>query len=336
MSRKLIEFIIFTISIISIVVSIFVYQSFRLQKYLLLEFNTNNYNIPLSIADALNIKIPNISVTALSMGPLISKYHIRDKDYKGAISKVYETWDTSPYSGFQELALSQIYDDLNLKDSSIFYSRIAFNKLPNAAHFAKYLRDLNKYNDSIYISHDVFQKVKNKNNIQQWKIYLSFLVIDTTQNKLTSKKIAKEALQIFNNSDEIRIASHYILYGKENVDEAVLSDAESQRLFEIKEYDEAIFQLEKAIKLYPVVYSYYENLGILYLEKNRHEDALSKFNFVLDSFNDINYSKSQYLKAITLEKIDNQKYSDEICNLLEKSRSNNYVPAFEKYNTNCK
>jgi len=336
MNRKLIEFIIFTISIISIGVSILVYQSLRVQKYIISEFNTNKYNLPLSVVDALNIKIPNISVTALSMGPFISKYYIRDKDFKGAISKVYETWDTSPHSGFQELALSQIYDNLNLKDSSIFYSRIAFNKLPNAAHFAKYLRDLNKYKDSINKSHEIFQKVKNKNDIQQWKIYLSFLVVDSTQNKSVSKKIASKALQIFNNSDQIRLASHYILYGKDNVDEAMLSDSESQRLFELKEYDGAIFQLEKAIKLYPVVYSYYENLGIVYLEKNRFKDALSKFNFVLDSFNDINYSKSQYLKAITLEKIDKQKFEDEICNLLDKSRGNNYIPAFEKYNTNCK
>jgi O-antigen ligase len=93
----------------SIYVSNKVYESLKGQMYLLQDFNSNQYNLPLNQVDNVVPDIPNITVTTIPINSVKARYYVNAKKYDKAMALVEKGTKANPYLFYSELLKSQIF-----------------------------------------------------------------------------------------------------------------------------------------------------------------------------------------------------------------------------------
>ena len=214
---KILNFLLILGLVATLFINYNVVLSHNLQNQLLTEFNSNNFteNTTASFG-RLELEYPNISVTTLPIKQLVAKYYFLSWDYQKALKLIEDGVKANPYIRLGSSMKAEIYDHLKIKDSFLYYAKDAFEYSPkNSRHFFQYLKALTiEDQDSLMIQ--AYNKIKNDGNYQYQRTFLAAIM--TLENKSdTLITLAKEAIKMFPNNEEIKLLSDNISYGQENI-----------------------------------------------------------------------------------------------------------------------
>jgi tetratricopeptide (TPR) repeat protein len=99
--------------------------------FLLQDFNSNNYNVPLNQVDNIVPDMPNITVTTIPINSVKARYYVNAKKYDKALTLLDKGKSANPYLYYSEILKSQIFQEQGKLDSAKVYARKAFFGLPN-------------------------------------------------------------------------------------------------------------------------------------------------------------------------------------------------------------
>lgn len=334
-SKNLIWLILVVLSPLTLYSSIRNFNSSREQYILLGQFNLNIFNTPLEEVEDFEADFPNLSETTIPLITFKGIYHLRNQNIEKAIEYFHKGMKVNPYLYINETYLGYAYSLLNKKDSSLYYSRLAFTKYPNNInHFANYVISLSLIKDSLEIK-NAYNKINEKySNSDVDKIYYlalsSLLDKDETRSFLdeTSKNILRS-----DETDELTRINYYILnFGKEKIIEADILYQQGVKNFEQNNFIEAAQNFEKAAEINPLELPYFENAANAYMQISMLDEALKNINYVIENSDKPN-GKALYIKAlIFLEK-------GEIittCKLLDESEKAGFRGARNLKSSYCK
>ena len=91
--------------------------------FLLQDFNSNQYNLPINQLENIVPSIPNITVTTIPIKSIKARYYFKAKKYRKAIELIDEGTKANPYLFYSEILKSQIYQELGKLDSAKYYAK---------------------------------------------------------------------------------------------------------------------------------------------------------------------------------------------------------------------
>ena len=334
-SNYLIGLILLILSPLTLYSSIRNFKSNQQQYKLLSEFNLNLFSTPIDKVEAYESDYPNLSETTIPLITFKGIYNLRNQNVEKAIKYFHKGMKINPYLYINETYLGYAYSLLNKKDSSLYYSRLAFTKYPNNInHFANYVISLSLIKDSLEIK-NAYNKINEKySNSDVDKIYYlalsSLLDKDETRSFLdeTSKNILRS-----DETDELTRINYYILnFGKAKIIEADILYQQGLKNFEQNNFLDAAQNFEKAAEINPLELPYFENAANAYMQISMLDEALKNINYVIENSDKPN-GKALYIKAlIFLEK-------GEIittCKLLDESEKAGFRGARNLKSSYCK
>ena len=165
--------------------------------FLLQDFNSNQFNVPLNQIDNLVPDIPNITVTTIPINSIKARYYFNANKYDEALALLDEGTSANPYLYYSEVLRSQIFQSRGQLDSASVYARKAFFGLPNnALHASHYINIINQTRDREALE-EAFEGLVAKNDYNNWKNYL---IVASQLNPPKEQKLverAKRAAQLF-------------------------------------------------------------------------------------------------------------------------------------------
>lgn len=276
------------------------YRSNQVQVILFNSLNKNEYNIDfIERFQNFNPNFPNLSQTALPIKAMMARFYLFKGDYSYALQLLNESLKVNPYIMFNESEKALVYDNLQIKDSFIHYSKKAFYKIPqNERHFIQYAKALIINSDSIELDNS-YNKVKNSDISF---LHLSYLAtnfaINRDFNQISNN--VQYILDKFTDNEEIRLTANYIKYGKENVDKAFEISRQANEMFLKGGHEGAGLRYIEASKLNPSDYTHFENAGVSLYFQEKYDEAIPYFKKVIDSLNP-KIGKSEYLLGSSYE-----------------------------------
>ena len=300
--NRVINFMV-TIVILATTLLLFqVYRSYVLQASILTEINSGSYNEgTLNKLTNINKQFPNITITSLPIQAIYGKYLFAFDRYSEALDATNKI-NFTDYSHFSSNLKAIIYNKLGVQDSALFYSKLAFSNLPgNVTHFEQYIRALYKNMDSDEII-SAYKKTLFSKDEQFPTIFFPTVLALGVKNDSILNYLAKKAKVDYPSSDKVRMFADYVLYGEDNVKNAVQKSEEASILVSNKDYQSALELYKEAINLNPSDYTHYENSGICNYYLSDFNSAIPFFQKVIDSFN-INNGKSEYFLGLSYNTI---------------------------------
>ena len=333
--RLLLNYSFLSIALITIVPSIYVtnnvYESLKGQMYLLQDFNSNQFNVPINQIDALVPDMPNITVTTIPINSIKARYYLNAGTYDKALALIEKGSGANPYLYYSELLKSQIFMSRGQIDSALVYARKAFFGLPNnALHASHYIKVINQARDRKLLE-EAYDLLVFKNDINNWRNYL--IVASTLyppKDKILTAK-AKQAANLFPQDSNIQELYRSIAVGLIAANEAVIFSNKALELFNQTDYKNAALNFEKALELNSLEFSYFENAATANYLLGNLEKALDQINIVINEKNPLN-GKCEYIKALIFIKM-----GDPIgaCPLLKTALDSGYTTASETYSQYC-
>ena len=316
----------------SIYVSNKVYQSLKGQMFLLQDFNSNQFNLPLNQVDNVVPDIPNITVTTIPINSVKARYYVNAKKYDKALALLEEGTKANPYLYYSEILKSQIFQEKGQLDSAKVYARKAFFGLPNNdLHSSRYLNLINITRDREALE-EAFEYLTAKNKLNNWKNYLIVASsLYPPKDKALAEK-AKRATELFPNNQEFKALFNQIAVGQAGVNTASSYSAKGLEYFNAQNYTNAALEFEKALEANPLDYAYFENAATANYLIGNLEKALEQINVVIDELNPLD-GKCEYIKALIFIRM-----GDPIgaCPLLMTSSDSGYSQAEATFNQYCK
>lgn len=323
------------LSLVAILPSLYianqVYKSLKGQMFLLQDFNSNAYNIPLNQVEQIVPKIPNITVTTIPINSVKARYFLNAKKYDKALALIEKGTDANPYLYYSELLKSQIYQQKGLLDSAKVYAKKAFLGLPNnALHASNYINLISQTRDKESLE-EIFELLTAKGNLNNWKNYLVIASQLTPPKDSILVARAQKAVQLFPGDQSILALYRTIAVGQAAIQEATRLSSLALTAFNQQDYVNASINFEKAIAQNPLEYSYYENAATANYLLGDYEKALTQIDKVINEMNPLD-GKCEYIKALIFIK-----YGDPIgaCPLLETSRDSGYSQAKITHSQYC-
>jgi len=312
-----------------------VYSSSRDQLDLMRDFNFHQSDLILTtdIVKNFNDEYPNLNNTNIPLKNLKALYYIQEKKYddareliKGA-RRVHDFWGISDYQ--TSLIL---YEEKNI-DSSYYYAKKAFEKLPNnRAHITQLQRTLFVKQD-IKEMEELFLKTLNIHNEAIWQNYLvSTSELKMIRNlKFSKDEIlrAKEGLNSFPNNSSIQRAYRIIVDGVDKIQVANEYDKIANEDFSKGNFIDAIKSWEKSIEILPVETAYYYNISLSYTKLNENQKARETLELLKEIENYVDNGELDYYTALTYLNED----LDKSCAFFIKSAKKGYKNSFENINT---
>ena len=320
-----ISFIVLGILVVvpSIYVTKKVYESLKGQMFLLQDFNSNQYNVPLNQVDTIVPDIPNITVTTIPINSVKARYYVNAKKYDKALELIDKGVSANPYLYYSELLKSQIYQAQGKLDSAKYYARKAFFGLPNnQLHASHYINLINQTRDLQAIE-EAYETLIYNNNIENWKNYLIIGSFLYPQKDSIFSNRAKEASKLFPDNLDIQNLYRQIIIGKESLNKANQFSTKGLDLFNKGDHKNAALQFEMAIEENPLDYAHYENAATSNYIIGNLEKSLEQIDIVINELNPLN-GKCEYIKALIFIRM-----GDPIgaCPLLETARDSGFALA---------
>ena len=308
-----------------------VYESLKGQMFLLQDFNSNQFNVPINQLDTLVPEMPNITVTTIPINSIKARYYFNARKYDKAFALLEEGTVANPYLYYSELLKSKIFMAKGQMDSASVYARKAFFGLPNnALHSSNYLSILNQTKDRNYLE-EAYELLVSKNEINNWRNYLTVASsLYAPKNKILTAR-AKQAATLFPQDENIQRLYRSIAIGQYAANQATTFSNEGLALFKQGDYKNAVVNFEKALERNPLEFSYFENAATSNYLLGNIEKALEQINIVITEMNPLN-GKSEYIKALIFIKL-----GDPIgaCPLLKTALDSGHTPANESYAKYC-
>ena len=335
-TKNLVNLLFLTLGTLFVLPSVYVngqvYKSLKGQMFLLQDFNSNNYNVPLNQVDNIVPDIPNITVTTIPINSVKARYYVNAKKYDKALLLLDKGTNANPYLYYSEILKSQIFQEQGKLDSAKFYARKAFFGLPNNdLHSSRYLNLINLTKDKNDLD-EAFEFLTYKNKLVNWKNYLIIAnSINSSKDPVLIER-AKKAVELFPNSIEIKNLYYQIVVGTQKLNESISYSKTGLEYFNKGDYQNATKEFEKAINVNPLDYANYENAATANYMVGNLEKAVEQIDIVINDLNPLN-GKCEYIKALIYIKM-----SDLIgaCQLLEISRNSGFSQAETTFNQYCK
>jgi O-antigen ligase/tetratricopeptide (TPR) repeat protein len=309
-----------------------VYESLKGQMFLLQDFNSNKFNLPLNQVDSVVPDIPNITVTTIPINSVKARYYVNAKQYDKALALLEKGTKANPYLFYSEILKSQIFQEQGKLDSAKVYARKAFFGLPNNdLHSSSYLNLINLTRDRKALE-EAFTLLTAKNKINNWKNYLIIASgLYPPKDKNLVKK-AKLATQIFPDNQELKALYNQIAVGKDGVNSAVSYSAKGLEYFNSKDYGKAAAEFEKALEANPLDYAHFENAATANYLIGDLQKAEQQIDVVINDLNPLN-GKCEYIKALIYIKM-----GDPIgaCPLLASARDSGFSQAAGTFDQYCR
>ena len=317
--------------VVCIYVSNSVYQSHKGQMYLLQDFNTGKFDLPLDKVDGIVPDIPNITVTTIPLKSVKARYYFHHKKYDKALKLLEEGTTANPYLYYSEYLKSQIYTEQGLLDSALVYGRKAFLNLPNnGLHSSNYLTLLAQRKDWKRIE-ETFEPLTRNNNPLNWKNFLIISAQVTAPGDQVLMARAQTAIDRFPEDQSFTQLYRTIALGNERIGEAIAFSNLGQQLFNKGNYIPAAENFEKALQLNPLDYVHRENAATAYYVANDYKKALKHIDIVLTEMNPLS-GKCEYLKALILI---NKGEMDTVCSLLKTAVASGHQQAESTHEQYC-
>ena len=274
-----------------------VYKSLKGQMFLLQDFNSNKFNLPLNQVDSVVPDIPNITVTTIPINSVKARYYVNAKQYDKALALIDKGTKANPYLYYSEILKSQIFQEQGKLDSAKVYARKAFFGLPNNdLHSSRYLNMINITRDREALE-EAFTLLTHKNKLNNWKNYLIIASrLYPPKDKLLVGK-AKLATEIFPSNEEIKALYRQIAVGQAGVNTAASYSAKGLEYFNSKDYSKAAAEFEKALEANPLDYAHFENAATANYLIGNLDKALKQIDRVIKDLNPLN-GKCEYIKAL--------------------------------------
>jgi len=316
----------------SIYVSNKVYESLKGQMFLLQDFNSNQFNVPLNQLDNIVPDIPNITVTTIPINSVKARYYVNAKKYDKALELLEEGTKANPYLFYSEILKSQIFQEKGQLDSAKVYAKKAFFGLPNNdLHATRYINLINLTRDRAALE-EAFELLTEKNKLSNWKNYLIIASgLFPPKNKALIEK-AKLATELFPNDPDIIGLYRQIAVGQEGVNIASAFSAKGLEYFNAQDYASAAIEFEKALEANQLDYAHFENAATANYLVGNLEKALDQINVVINELNPLN-GKCEYIKALIFIRMGDPVGA---CPLLATSRDSGYSQAISTFDQYCR
>ena len=315
----------------SIYINIKVYESLKGQMFLLQDFNSNQFNVPLNQVDNVVPNIPNITVTTIPINSVKARYYVNAKKYDKALALLEKGTKANPYLYYSEILKSQIFQEKGQLDSAKVYARKAFFGLPNNdLHASRYLNLINITRDRVALE-SAFELLTVKNKSNNWKNYLIIASgLYPPKDKALMEK-AKRATELFPNDPDILGLYRKIAVGQAGVNMASTYSAKGLEYFNAQDYKSAAIEFEKALEANPLDYAHFENAATANYLIGNLEKAEQQIDVVINGLNPLN-GKCEYIKALIYIRM-----GDPIgaCPFLATSRDSGYSQAAETFDQYC-
>ncbi len=286
-----------------------VYDSFKLQRYLLGDFETQKYDTPLEIIESLDDNYPNITATTLPIKAIKANYY---KD-NATVNRLLDLGSRdNPFIKYPQALKSIRLRASGDLDSSLIYAKNAYEGLPfNELHIINYLSILTELKDSV-TAKKVFKKVKGMNSKNIWNAYLLTHLTMKTVNSQENIKVFKEAVDTYPDDEKFKLYLLRMTNGDSIITEAnnLFKKAETQ--FNEKEYIKSAKNYMSASKLLPEDPAYLENAGHGYYMSNQNRLAMQLFDSVINHYNS-KTAKAHYLKGLMV--LETKNATEEACEL---------------------
>ena len=334
-SKPVLNYCFIAIALLTIVPSVYVtnsvYESLKGQMFLLQDFNSNQFNVPMNQIDTLVPEMPNITVTTIPINSIKARYYFNAGKYDKAIALLEQGTKANPYLFYSELLKSQIYMGKGQLDSAAVYAKKAFFGLSNnALHSSHYMNVINQTRDRKALE-EAYELLVSKNDINNWRNYLIVASsLYPPKDKILTAK-AKQAATLFPQDQNIQGLYRSIAIGPMAANQAATFSNEGLALFNQGDYKNAAINFEKALERNPLEFSYFENAATSNYLLGNIEKALEQINIVISEMNPLN-GKSEYIKALIFIKM-----GDPIgaCPLLETSKDSGYSQAIATFDQYC-
>lgn len=309
-----------------------VYQSLKGQMFLLQDFNSNQFTVPLTQVDNFVPEIPNITVTTIPINSVKARYYVNAKQYDKALALLDKGTEANPYLFYSEILKSQIYQEKGQIDSAKVYAKKAFFGLPNNdLHASRLINLINLTRDRASLE-EAFELLTYKNKENNWKNYLIVAsgLYPPGDKKLTDR--AKKAVKLFSLNPEFQGLYRQIAVGAAEVNTASEYSIKGLESFKEQDFINAASQFEKALESNPLDYTHFENAATANYMIGNLEKALDQINVVINDLNPLN-GKCEYIKALIFIRM-----GDPIgaCPLLATARDSGFMQAEDTFNQYCR
>ncbi len=279
--------------------SIRVYNSSVDQTILLRQFNNSDFSIPsLDYIDRIQSTYPNVTPTSMPISSLKAIWFMTNEQYEKAIKLYKEGTNKSPHLYFSETFMGYSYEKIGKKDSSMYYSKLAFDKAPNdLIHFGNYMFSLASTNDSVSIK-ETYKRVSKESRLPGHdEIYVTVMA----SLKDPSSKFSLEGIDINFQSGNDRLKKGYYLLqvGENNMYEADFYYQTAMQDFENEDFDNAAQLFIKASELNPYEFVYLENAANSYMKIGKDKEAMDLLNKLLDDLGSKS-AKAHYFRGLLL------------------------------------
>ena len=182
--RKLILIPILILNIYVIYLNSLRKESFKVQKVLLNDMSTGEFNLQLNQINDLNDQYPSLAINTIPIKTLKSRYLNFYNLKKESMSLLNISLLENPYSVYSFYLKSRILIDQNRNLEAISYLRQAFKISPGTTYssslYVTLLGDLKLYKELI----DIFPQLKLIPDLNIWRFYISALKISTPNKNL--------------------------------------------------------------------------------------------------------------------------------------------------------
>jgi O-antigen ligase len=274
-----------------------VYKSLKGQMFLLQDFNSNQFNVPLNQVETFVPNIPNITVTTIPINSVKARYYVNAKKYDKALALLDKGTSANPYLFYSEILKSQIFQEQGKLDSAKVYAKKAFFGLPNNdLHASRYINLINITRDKKALE-EVFELLTYQNKENNWKNYLIIANSINIPNDPVLIDRAKKATEIFPDNGEIKNLYNQIAIGNDKLNESIFYSKTGLEYFNKGDYQNAAVEFEKAAEANPLDYAHFENAATANYMIDNLEKAEEQIDVVINDLNPLN-GKCEYIKAL--------------------------------------
>jgi tetratricopeptide (TPR) repeat protein len=300
--------------------------------FLLQDFNSNQYNVPLNQVDTIVPDIPNITVTTIPINSVKARYFVNAKKYDKALALLNKGTKANPYLFYSEILKSQIFQEKGQIDSALVYAKKAFFGLPNNdLHASRLINLINLKRDRESLE-EAFELLTYKNKENNWKNYLIVASgLYPPKDKLLMEH-AKKATELFPSNPEFQGLYRQIAVGAQGVNLAGQYSAKGLEYFNSQDYTNAALEFEKALEVNPLDYAHFENAATANYMIGNLQKAIEQIDVVINDLNPLN-GKCEYIKALIYIKM-----GDPIgaCPLLATARDSGFSQAAGTFDQYCR
>jgi len=285
-----------------IIIHILSYQSLTQQGRLLYEFNNATYNLTLTELAEIEDDFPNLTETAMPIKAMKARYFYLNNQKEKAHQYALLGAKDNPQIYFGESLKAQFYLQEQKQDSAYYYSKLAFDNLPNnMPHYNTYMNTLVARKDVVEMNKS-FETVRALGGDTPliWTIYLRSLANVTSLGDTTTMSKAAEAFKLFPQDDTIFSLYRILTYGQQRVVQAEQVYKQGIELYNAKDFNAAFDLFNQAFDLDPLEYTYALNSGLALYEGKQYPEAVGYLDRVQNSHKDNVKEKALRYKGLAL------------------------------------